>query len=91
MLSTSNRSDGKTNLAWTYLCQVLLLQIQFYEHKWWGLLKTLQISKSDLLKVHEDDLLSLSVFVLAYQSNGFLQMQGHRYSYIMTYYLCYTK
>lgn len=90
MLSTSNRSDEKTNLAWTYLCQVLLLQIQFCQHNWWGLRKTLQISRSALLKLHEDDL-SVSVFVLAYQSNGILQMQGHRYSYIMTYYLRYTK
>ncbi len=68
MLSTSNRSDEKTNLAWTYLCQVLLLQIQFCQHKWWDLRKTLQISRSALLKLHEEDL-SVSVFVFAYQSN----------------------
>lgn len=42
------------------------------------------------LKLHKHDL-SLSAFVLAYQSNGIFRMQGHRYSYIMTYYLCYTK
>ncbi len=63
MLSTSNRSDEKTNLAWTYLCQVLLLQIQFCQHKWWGLRKTLQISRSALLKLHEEDL-SVSVLCL---------------------------
>lgn len=53
MLSTSSRSDKNMDLAWTNLSQVLLSQILFFfflncEHIWWGLLRTLQLSRPDL-------------------------------------------